>query len=132
MVHMVIEGFRTSGDPALAEIARTLATRWLNSLYKLYAASSLMYEKYNVSIDDVSAGGGGEYTVQTGFGWTNGVIMDFLDKFGDSLQPIRPPPAWWEILLVFMRKCVIAIEEYIQWMKRWQNDFRNDFKDRWY
>lgn len=64
MVHMVIEGFRTSGDPELAEISKTLAIRWLKSLYKLYANSSLMYEKYNVSIEDITAGSGGEYTVQ--------------------------------------------------------------------
>ena len=32
-----------------------------------------------------SAGGGGEYDVQTGFGWTNGVIIDFIVKFGDEL-----------------------------------------------
>jgi len=86
MVHMVVEGFRTSGDPELAEISKTLATRWLKSSYKLYANSSLMYEKYNVSMEDVSAGSGGEYMVQTGFGWTNGVIMDFFDKFADSIE----------------------------------------------
>lgn len=28
------------------------------------------------------SGGGGEYAVQTGFGWTNGVMLDFLDRFG--------------------------------------------------
>ena len=33
-----------------------------------------MFEKYNV-VDSGSAGGGGEYDVQTGFGWTNGVVI---------------------------------------------------------
>ena len=32
-----------------------------------------------------SGGGGGEYDVQTGFGWTNGVVIDFMVKFGDEL-----------------------------------------------
>ncbi len=27
----------------------------------------------------------GEYEVQTGFGWTNGVIIDFMVLFGDDL-----------------------------------------------
>jgi len=27
----------------------------------------------------------GEYEVQTGFGWTNGVIIDFMVIFGDDL-----------------------------------------------
>lgn len=31
-------------------------------------------------------GGGGEYDVQIGFGWTNGVIIDNLAKYGDILQ----------------------------------------------
>lgn len=30
-------------------------------------------------------GGGGEYETQLGFGWTNGVIMELLDKYGDRL-----------------------------------------------
>jgi alpha,alpha-trehalase len=30
-------------------------------------------------------GGGGEYEIQEGFGWTNGVIMELLDKYGDRL-----------------------------------------------
>uniref|UniRef100_A0A1I7WUE3 Trehalase n=1 Tax=Heterorhabditis bacteriophora TaxID=37862 RepID=A0A1I7WUE3_HETBA len=33
-----------------------------------------------------SAGGGGEYEVQTGFGWTNGVILDLLDKYGEKMD----------------------------------------------
>lgn len=31
-------------------------------------------------------GGGGEYTVQAGFGWTNGVILDFLKMYGGQLS----------------------------------------------
>ena len=30
-------------------------------------------------------GGGGEYENQMGFGWTNGVILDLLNKYGDRL-----------------------------------------------
>lgn len=32
-----------------------------------------------------SAGGGGEYDVQTGFGWSNGVVIEFMAIFGDEL-----------------------------------------------
>lgn len=32
-------------------------------------------------------GGGGEYNVQFGFGWSNGVIIEFLAKYGDILTP---------------------------------------------
>lgn len=32
-----------------------------------------------------SRGGGGEYEVQVGFGWTNGIIIELLEMFGDRL-----------------------------------------------
>lgn len=28
------------------------------------------------------SGGGGEYEVQKGFGWTNAIILEFLNKYG--------------------------------------------------
>ena len=30
--------------------------------------------------------GGGEYDVQLGFGWSNGIILNFLDKYGHRLK----------------------------------------------
>lgn len=30
-------------------------------------------------------GGGGEYEMQEGFGWTNGVLLDLLTKYGNQL-----------------------------------------------
>ena len=29
-------------------------------------------------------GGGGEYNVQDGFGWTNGIVFEFLRLFPDA------------------------------------------------
>ncbi|PAV62606.1 hypothetical protein WR25_26434 [Diploscapter pachys] len=86
MVHMVIEGFRTTGNPELMEIAKKMATGWLRVSYQLFIRTHAMFEKYNVTIhsDEVHAGSGGEYEVQTGFGWSNGVVLDLLDKYGDE------------------------------------------------
>ena len=42
--------------------------------------------QYNVTLVG-KAGGGGEYEVQPGFGWSNGVAMRLLDLFGDRLTP---------------------------------------------
>jgi alpha,alpha-trehalase len=87
MVHMVIEGFRTTGDPKLMKVAEKMAVQWLMVNYKSYSSAYAMFEKYNASsTEDCSAGGGGEYEVQKGFGWTNGVILDLLDKYGDLLS----------------------------------------------
>jgi neutral trehalase len=41
-----------------------------------------MVEKYNIETGD--AGGGGEYPVQDGFGWTNGVTRALLARYPRS------------------------------------------------
>ncbi|KAJ2642480.1 hypothetical protein GGF44_001648, partial [Coemansia sp. RSA 1694] len=46
--------------------------------------SGHMFEKFD-STQVGKEGGGGEYTVQAGFGWTNGVLLWTLDTFGRSL-----------------------------------------------
>jgi alpha,alpha-trehalase len=30
-------------------------------------------------------GGGGEYDIQKGFGWSNGVVLDLLNRYGAQL-----------------------------------------------
>lgn len=40
--------------------------------------------QYNVSVSGLP-GAGGEYSVQLGFGWTNGVAMRLLETFSDRL-----------------------------------------------
>lgn len=51
-----------------------------------------MFEKF--SIRDIDIGGlGGEYTVQAGFGWTNGVVLWVANTFGGELvAPTCPNP----------------------------------------
>ncbi|KAJ2579171.1 hypothetical protein GGH95_003240 [Coemansia sp. RSA 1836] len=52
--------------------------------------SGHMFEKFD-STQVGKEGGGGEYTVQAGFGWTNGVLLWTLDTFGRSLvAPVCP------------------------------------------
>ncbi|PVU97335.1 hypothetical protein BB559_002078 [Furculomyces boomerangus] len=43
-----------------------------------------IFEKFN-STDFGNPAGGGEYTVQAGFGWTNGIILWLMDMFGQEL-----------------------------------------------
>ncbi|KIY52470.1 glycoside hydrolase family 37 protein, partial [Fistulina hepatica ATCC 64428] len=50
-----------------------------------------MFEKF--SINDVdSSGSGGEYTVQAGFGWTNGVVLWVASNYGEILATPSCPP----------------------------------------
>lgn len=50
---------------------------------KGYNHSQIMYEKYD-AVNPGAFGGGGEYTVQAGFGWTNGVALHFIKLFYSS------------------------------------------------
>lgn len=65
-----IEGLRKYGHDDLAE---EISKRWLSLNEKVYRASGKFVEKYNVESPD-GLGGGGEYALQDGFGWTNGVF----------------------------------------------------------
>lgn len=64
-----IEGLRTYGHDDLAD---EITKRWLELNTKVYKATGKFVEKYNVESAD-GLGGGGEYVLQDGFGWTNGV-----------------------------------------------------------
>ena len=49
-----------------------------------------MFEKFSISDID-SAGRGGEYTVQAGFGWTNGVVLILASEYGGVLAAPQCP-----------------------------------------
>jgi alpha,alpha-trehalase len=59
--------------------ADAVATRWLRTVLNAYAASGRLLEKYNVDHPEMK-GGGGEYPLQDGFGWTNGVTVALLHR----------------------------------------------------
>ncbi|XP_078538346.1 trehalase [Lissotriton helveticus] len=82
--HMVIEGLAKSSSPKAQDIALQLAKDWVRTNYAAYQKYNAMFEKYDVS-GDGKPGGGGEYEVQEGFGWTNGVVLQLLDRYGSQL-----------------------------------------------
>jgi len=64
------------------ELAEEIAQRWINLNNKVYKSTGKMVEKYNVMDEGLEAGGG-EYPLQDGFGWTNGVLLRLLQDFGE-------------------------------------------------
>jgi len=68
---MTIMGLERNGHH---ELARTIAQRWVDLNEKVYANTGKFVEKYNVEDMSLKAGGG-EYPVQDGFGWSNGVYL---------------------------------------------------------
>ncbi len=65
------QGLKNYGHHALAE---KIKQAWMGANMHVYETSSKFVEKYNVE-DTKGAAGGGEYTLQDGFGWTNGVFL---------------------------------------------------------
>ncbi|XP_070346283.1 trehalase isoform X5 [Equus asinus] len=82
---LVIRGLAKSPSPRAQEVAFQLAQNWIRTNFDVYSNTSAMYEKYDIS-NGGQPGGGGEYEVQEGFGWTNGVVLMLLDRYGDRLS----------------------------------------------
>ncbi|KAK9307424.1 hypothetical protein QLX08_002235 [Tetragonisca angustula] len=76
----IVMGLYWTGVKEAMDFSHELAFRWLGSNYIGYMQTGHMFEKYD-AIRPGQGGGGGEYLVQTGFGWTNGVILEFLNTF---------------------------------------------------
>ncbi|XP_075404901.1 trehalase isoform X2 [Tenrec ecaudatus] len=81
---LVIRGLAKSSSPRAQEVAFQLAQNWIRTNFDVYSKTSAMYEKYDVNSGG-QPGGGGEYEVQEGFGWTNGVVLMLLDRYGNRL-----------------------------------------------
>lgn len=73
---IAIQGLREYG---YYNLANTIKERWVATCTHTFAESGKMVEKYD-AINPNKPGGGGEYTLQDGFGWTNGVLAALLDE----------------------------------------------------
>ncbi|EPY8426937.1 alpha,alpha-trehalase [Citrobacter youngae] len=80
------------------DVAMDVTWRFLTNVQHTYDREKKLVEKYDVSSTG-TGGGGGEYPLQDGFGWTNGVTLKMLDlicakdKPCDSVPATRPAPA---------------------------------------
>jgi alpha,alpha-trehalase len=73
---IAIQGLRNYGQD---QLAATIAQRWVGTNLAVYRASGKLVEKYDV--EGSAEGGGGEYPLQDGFGWTNGVLRKLLAEY---------------------------------------------------
>jgi alpha,alpha-trehalase len=85
--YMAIEGLKVYGQTGLAA---AIALRWIEEDIGSYAASGLLLEKYDVQKlpgpEQASGGGGGEYALQVGFGWTNGALARLMAEYPDAAR----------------------------------------------
>jgi alpha,alpha-trehalase len=88
---MAVEGFARYGDSTLA---KTIAARWEARVDAGFAQDGVLVEKYNVETPPggPATGHGGEYTLQIGFGWTNGVQAALMAAYPESKGASAPAP----------------------------------------
>jgi alpha,alpha-trehalase len=72
---VAIEGLRNYGYHKLAD---EIKKRWVATNLAVFKEKAKLVEKYNIVGNGL--GGGGEYPLQDGFGWTNGVLATLLDE----------------------------------------------------
>lgn len=71
--------------------AMEVTWRFLTNVQHTYDREQKLVEKYDVSTTG-TGGGGGEYPLQDGFGWTNGVTLMMLDLVCPKAQPCESVP----------------------------------------
>ena len=77
---MAVQGFKMYGhDPLGDEIAQS----WLQTVNQFYLKHHKLIEKYHIASGVPHEGGGGEYPLQDGFGWTNGVVRRLISLYGE-------------------------------------------------
>ncbi|TGE21193.1 alpha,alpha-trehalase TreF [Hymenobacter aquaticus] len=74
--YMAIQGLRNYHETTLAD---TVVQRWVRLNTRVFQQTGKLLEKYNVINTSLPAGGG-EYPLQDGFGWTNGVLLNLLNN----------------------------------------------------
>jgi alpha,alpha-trehalase len=78
---MAIQGFKLYGNDALGD---QIARSWLKTVNQFYQQHHKLIEKYHISGNASREGGGGEYPLQDGFGWTNGVVRRLIGLYGEN------------------------------------------------
>lgn len=81
---IAVTGLKRYGE---TNLAREIATRWIATVCRTYLETGKLVEKYDV--EKIQPGGGGEYPLQDGFGWTNGVTRALLSDYAPTNQPDR-------------------------------------------
>ncbi|MNT28148.1 Cytoplasmic trehalase [compost metagenome] len=88
MQWLAVRGLARYGHDTLA---REIAQRWLATVASLYTHECKLVEKYRIEPcgEHAKGGGGGEYPLQDGFGWTNAVASALMALYGDVAATCR-------------------------------------------
>lgn len=82
------EGLQNYGKD---KIAMDVSWRFLTNVQHTYDSQQKLVEKYDITSTG-TGGGGGEYPLQDGFGWSNGVTLKMLDLICPKEKPCDNVP----------------------------------------
>lgn len=82
------EGLQNYGHQ---QVAMEISWRFLTNVQHTWEREKKLVEKYDVNSTG-TGGGGGEYPLQDGFGWTNGVTLKMLDLICPQDKPCDDVP----------------------------------------
>ena len=82
------EGLQNYGQE---KVSMDVTWRFLKNVQHTYDREKKLVEKYDVSSTG-TGGGGGEYPLQDGFGWSNGVTLKMLDRVCPKEKPCDSVP----------------------------------------
>ena len=85
---VAVEGLQNYGQQ---KVAMDVTWRFLKNVQHTYDREKKLVEKYDVSSTG-TGGGGGEYPLQDGFGWSNGVTLRMLDMVCPKEKPCDSVP----------------------------------------
>ena len=85
---VAVQGLTNYGS---SKVAMEITWRFLSNVQRTYDREQKLVEKYDV-VSAGAGGGGGEYPLQDGFGWSNGVTLKMLDMLCPKAQPCDSVP----------------------------------------
>lgn len=85
---VAVEGLQNYGQE---KVAMDVTWRFLSNVQHTYDKEKKLVEKYDITSTG-TGGGGGEYPLQDGFGWTNGVTLKMLDLICPKEKPCDTVP----------------------------------------
>uniref|UniRef100_A0A0N5AJI6 Trehalase n=1 Tax=Syphacia muris TaxID=451379 RepID=A0A0N5AJI6_9BILA len=83
--YMFSMGLYRSKSKSVKSLGEELLHNWIETMYFVYRRTGKMWEKYDASKPQAVPGSIGEYGVQSGYGSTNGIVLDILTRFPDTI-----------------------------------------------
>ncbi|XP_029341666.1 trehalase-like [Acyrthosiphon pisum] len=82
--YIAVMALENTGHKDAKQIASEIAYKWLCTNYVPFYNETKMYEKYRVDEGGQIGKSTGEYIIQDGFGWSNGIVLEFLQIYNST------------------------------------------------